>query len=575
MEHLLYASLYGSGSGYGYGASTSQVGGGPAPLSLNVVRACVGAVKSNIAAVSSPKTTFLSNGDWRARRSARDLEKVILGAKQTGRADEEQRLTFRDGALFGTGALKVSISPDGKGVTYERTIVDEVLVDDSEAIYGKPLAIYQRRWVDRQVLAELYPEHADKIKDAERGDEHDLWVGYDVTADLVLVIEAWRLAATADGAGRHVMCVANCDLVDEDWELKTHPFAVFRWESDLSGWYGLGLGFDLCGIQLEINDLLADIQRGHHLIKGHYLIENNSKVVNQHINNDLGAIVRYQGIAPQYVPPSIIAPEIYSHLWQLYAKAYEIAGISQLAATSQKPAGLNSGAAQRAYMDQQSRRFQDVTKGYEQFVVDVDRLTRDVLRQAAKKGDPLEIRYIDKDVIQTVKLKGNDIASEQFEIVLKPSSQLPDSLAGRIETIEELAKTGIFDPEELVDLLQSPDTELISKRKNATRHFVEKAFDAILDGADVNTVAPEPEMDLERSLRVALELYMQARLDKVPGEYLDAMRRWMALVQQMLQAGKPPAPPPMPPMPPGMPPGGPIPPMPGVPPVPPMPLPAA
>ncbi len=86
-------------------------------------------------------------------------------------------------------------------------------------------------------------------------------------------------------------------------------------------------------------------------------MEHGSKVTQAQLNNDLAAIVKFSGTPPTYVPPQIIAPEVYQHLWALYAKAFEISGISQLNATGLKPSGLNSGAAQRAYQDVQSERF--------------------------------------------------------------------------------------------------------------------------------------------------------------------------------------------------------------------------
>jgi hypothetical protein len=54
-----------------------------------------------------------------------------------------------------------------------------------------------------------------------------------------------------------------------------------RWSEALVGFFGVGLVEELLGIQREINKLLQQIQRGHHLIAGHYLVENGSKVNTQ------------------------------------------------------------------------------------------------------------------------------------------------------------------------------------------------------------------------------------------------------------------------------------------------------
>ena len=66
------------------------------------------------------------------------------------------------------------------------------------------------------------------------------------------------------------------------------------------------------------------IQRGHHLITGHWMVDGGAKVQTQHINNDLGAIVKYTGTMPVYQAPTAINPAVYKHLWDLYEKAFEL-----------------------------------------------------------------------------------------------------------------------------------------------------------------------------------------------------------------------------------------------------------
>src|SRR5262249_21243201 len=148
------------------------------------------------------------------------------------------------------------------------------------------------------------------ISAAKGGNPDDGEWNFSMTADQILVTEAWHLAERRGGKGRHVVCIQGFTLLDEEWE-GPFPFAFMRWSEPVAGFFGVGLAEELIGIQNTINKLLLEIQRGQHLISGHWLVESGSKVTASQINNDLASIVKYAGVMPQYNAPAIIAPEVY------------------------------------------------------------------------------------------------------------------------------------------------------------------------------------------------------------------------------------------------------------------------
>src|ERR1035437_11140079 len=77
------------------------------------------------------------------------------------------------------------------------------------------------------------------------------------------------------------------------------------------------------------------------------LVENGSRVVSQHLNNDVGAIINYTGTPPSYITPPMIQQDIYPYVDSLIAKGFQQEGVSQLAASSLVPLGVKSGAAMR------------------------------------------------------------------------------------------------------------------------------------------------------------------------------------------------------------------------------------
>lgn len=542
---LLHASLYGNVpvNGFGLGAAFHRRLPSTSRLSLNVVRNMVGAVTSKIAAKNKPKPTFLTEGgDYELREKARKLEKFVSGVFYESAVYTQLTKCFRDACVYGTGFLKVFDDEDR--VSVERVMPWEIVVDDGESIYGQPRSLYQRKYVDRAQLKSLFAgsddEDAARIAmaiDAALVDSEDTEFAYQTTADQVLVTEAWHLGSRDGDCGRHCIVVNNCTLFDEEWS-GPFPFAVLRWSEPVNGFFGVGLAEELIGIQTEINKLLMQIQRAHHLITGHYLVDAGSKVTSAQLNNDLASIVKYAGTPPQYVAPQAISPEVYNHLWQLYGKAYEIAGISQLSATGQKPSGLDSGVALRTHNDIQTERFLEVGQAYEEFVIEA---ARQVIRCAKRIGSGYRVRSIERNSIEFLRWGDIDLDEDLYVIRVYPTSMLPTTPAGRLQWAEDMIKGGIIPPEDVLEIVDFPDTEAFAKRKNAPRKLIERNIAHMITTGEF--VSPEPFDNHQLALQLVNEAYHEARLDGVPEDRLELLRRYMTDSADLAAPQAPPPPP--------------------------------
>jgi hypothetical protein len=580
LQDMLYASLYGNMPMLGFGLGTQPRRNllGQGRLALNVIRNMSSAVTSKVAAKNKPKPTFLTEeGNYELREKAEKLEMFTGGVFYESGVYAVLAKCFRDCTVWGTGILK--IYPDGDRVGVDRVRKVEMVVDSDEGRDGDPANIYHRRYIDTLVLIEMAKEWAredgksdEEIeaivsairKASQARDPDDVEYTYRTTADQVLVTEGWNRGPKRGAKGRHAVCIEGCDLLDEEWE-GGFPFAFLRWAEPMEGFWGTGLAEELMGVQAEINKLLQQIQKGHHLITGHWMVDTSSKTLTTHINNDLGAIVKYAGIRPEYNAPQIISPEVYNHLWQLYAKAFEIAGISQLNATGQKPAGLNSGAAQRAYQDIQTERFLEVGQAYEEFVVET---ARQVVRCAKRVGGEYRVRSVAKGGITFIDWSEIDLDEDMYAIRVFPTNLLPSTPAGKLQLGEDLMKLGMS-PEDMADIIDFPDTNGWLKRRLAARRIIERNVGHMLKTGEF--VSPEPFDNHQLAMRIVNEAYHEARLDKVPEEKLELLRRYLADTQDFLASQAPPPappmamPPPMDPMgmppPPGMPPGPPMPPV--------------
>jgi hypothetical protein len=100
-------------------------------------------------------------------------------------------------------------------------------------------------------------------------------------------------------------------------------------------------------------------------------MEEGSKVNKAAFQNKIGVIVPYRGTAPIFSVSQSNSQEMYEERARLIQFGFEQEGLSMLSATSQKPAGLNSGEAQRVYQDINSDRFAALERRYSNFYVDL------------------------------------------------------------------------------------------------------------------------------------------------------------------------------------------------------------
>lgn len=503
----------------------------PNRLSLNVVKSCVDTVTSKIGK-ARPRPIFLTErGDWNLQEKAKDLTQFLDGAFQNMGLYAEKAKSFRDAGVLGTGAVKFYNDTYKMEVCCERTIVEELLVDDADGIYGRPQVLFQRRLVNKDVLRDMFPNiDGDIIENATNGVPANL--NSDMVKDLVKVIEAWHLPSGPDaGDGMHVMCIDNHTLVVEKWDKCYFPFVFDRWTERLLGFWGMGLSEELLGIQLEINKILKNIQLSMHLFAvPRVFIENSSQINMNGLNNDIASFVKFTGQPPIFNTPQAQSPDVYQHLWNLYQKAYEISGISQLSAQSQKPAGLNSGAAIRSFQDVESDRFQIIGQRYEQTFMEAARIVIDMTQDLAKVGKVV-VKVESESGMKTINWKDIDLDDTKYLMRMFPTSILPTQPAGKLQTVTELVQAGFVDQETALDLLDFPDIRSATDKQLAPRRVIQRILDKCINEGVYES--PEPYMNLQLAERISLDTYLYARSKNVTEDRLELIRRFIEDVQTL------------------------------------------
>lgn len=511
-------------------------------VTYNVVQSVIDTVTARIAE-TKPKPYFLtSGGDYKVQRKAKKLNQFVEGMFYEQKAYDLGPMVFRDGAIWGDGIVHV-FEKNGR-VAYERVLAHELYVDEVEAQYGKPRQMHRVKYVDRDVLASIWPEKKKLIEGANRATV-DKVSSQERTSDVLVLRASWHLPSGPDsGDGRCIISIEDGVLESYEWDHDFFPFARLPWCPRPLGYWSQGLSEQIQNVQLEINKLLWIIQRSYHLAgMPRVFLENGSKVVKEHINNDVGAIINYTGTAPIFHVAQPVHPDIYQQLATLINRAYEQAGVSQLGAASRKPEGLNSGKALREYQDIQSDRFRTIARFNEQFYLELAKLSIAVAKDIAKENKGhYEVTVPGRKFLQSIDWADIDLEDDEYVMQCFPVSSLPNDPAGRLQTIQEYIQAGFLTPRQGRRLLDFPDLEQVESLANAMEDLVTEVLDKICDDGDYTP--PEPTWDLAMCKELVLEYQAKAQILGLEEERLDLLSQWSSqvdwLTSQAMAAAMPP-----------------------------------
>lgn len=520
-------------------------------VTLNVIKSMCDTVAAKISK-NKPKATFLtSGGDFAQQRKAKLLDKFTEGVFYESKIYEEGARVFLDSCVFGTGCLKIFESENE--IQAQRIFPDEVIVDIMESRYGKPRTIFQKTMITRDTAKALFPEHSSKLNLTEYLKTDSIGDNIRIE-DQIEVIEAWHLPSVrgADD-GKHVICAENVTLFSEEWTHDYFPFVFLKWSDQLLGFWGKGLAAELIGIQLEINSLLQRIQQQMYLATPTVLVEQGSEISEGQITNQIFNILNYVGAKPDFYVPKTVSGEVFSHLDRLFERAYEISGISQLAAQSKKPAGLESGVALREFQDIESERFIRVNQRYEEMFMTAAKQMIDLARGASERGDEYEVVSHGDKSIEQINWKDINLEEEEYVMKVFPTSLLPTTPAAKLQSVIDLSQSGLIqNPQTLVKLLEFPDIEAVTSLMTADADIIDLIIEKITEKGEY--IPPEPYLNLQLGITRVQQAYLRAKINNLAEGRLDLLRRFitecevllasMAMEAQPMMGGDLPMPPP-------------------------------
>ncbi len=550
----LYSRLFSGKPLYNYLASTSTLDNSQ---QMPMGRPTANIVYSNIDTLVSmitqdkPRPVFLTKGGhYKEQRIAEELNDFIQGEFYRCKTYELGPEASRDSMVFGNGFIKV-LRKDNK-VEQERTLETELLVDFNDAYYRKPRGLIHTKLCDRGIMADMLPMAEEKIYAAQGGTVDNSQQSIETVTDQFIVSEGWHLpSGVAAKDGRHVLVCSEGVLLDEPWKKPYFPFAKLDYNQNTVGWFSQGLAEILFPTQMEIYKMLIIASQCIEMTGvPKIIISELSKVLETAFNNNISSIIKVKSMAeaPMFVNATSNNQEIYDYIQWLIENGSNMSGISQLNSSGQKPAGLNSGEAQRVYQDVQSQRFAAYQRRYQNFFPDLAKIHIDFAKEIAEETGSYMTVYPGKDGTREVELPKAGLINDTYVVQCFDESSLPSDPAGKQALLSERFAAGIITKEEFRDLSNFPDLKASDQLAKALRDRILHDLDAIIEDGRKGYSAPDSFIldptDLATTLTVqTINKYIVTDLEE---EKMQCLRDYFTAIQNMKQTATPPPPMPLP-----------------------------
>lgn len=513
-------------------------------ITYNAVQSIVDTATSKIGESKSRAYFLTSGGSYKQQRKAKNLNKYIEGVWYENRTNDLRPQQFRNCAIDGDGFI-FAREKNGR-IAHEVVSGLELWIDEEEAAYGKPRTMFRNMVVDREELAAAFPESHDVImqvaaaKDSVKGQ---------TVSDMLSTVEAWHIGSeNEDGdmvGGFHAVALLGGQgamLVEpEDWAHPFFPFSRLPWclPPTGCGYWSQSLAEQLQGEQIELNKELQLVQKSMHLagvLK--ILTPVGSKVVDEHINNEIGTVLKYTGDkAPQFFCPEPIHQSFFDNPNRIIERMYRKAGVSEMSASAKKAPGLNAGVAIREFEDIESERHKTNQRQYDSSNLELADISIALSIEAAAAGRLKAVRVPGKQSFDKVDfskdLKG--LKRSEFTLHCYSVSRLPKDPAGQLETIQEYIQAGMISLRRGRKLLDFPDLDAEETLANAQETIIERNIEQIVDGEGYTP--PEPTDDLPLSMEMVIESIQHYRALDLEEERLNHLRTYLSQVQDLMAVG--------------------------------------
>ncbi len=503
-------------------------------IAHNVLATAIDALGAEVTTTKPRPLCQTLGGNFRERRKAR-LHTHYYDAKfHLERVRYKTFQAVRDACVPGLGIVQVyrkypHMAKQGKDeVGIRRIFPLNFVIDDTNCLDEPPRQCYLKHSMDKRHSMKKWAKHAKAIEQsrAPRYTWKRTAKGKD---NRVEIIESWSLPSYPGAKdGKHIICCENAVLFEEEWDCEFFPFAFLRAVPPQHGFWGEKIIMRGETSQYELNKLLRRVQQSMHVhAVPRVFMPRQAGIVKGQVRNNVGIVIEYDGNQPPlFLTPQSIGSDVYEHIRLLESWIFKELGVSELSATSRKPAGLDSGVALRSYNDVQSQRWLHLERSFEEMYVRIAELLEYFEGKIADDYSGHMVGATHREFLQTMKWSDIRLDRTKIAIRVQAASALPNTPAGKLSALEDMVRNQVITPEEFVMMSDMPDLEAIRNMKLAPREYFEDLFDKFLDGEE-KFRQPEPHMNFMLGREVAGLKLAQAEMEGASQEEMRPVRNWI------------------------------------------------
>jgi len=418
----------------------------------NVIASCIETLCSKIASQKVRPFFNTVNGTFKEMQIARQAQTYFDQIYDEKDVNKTITNAFKSACIFDKGVIKITKDEISTRLPWN------VYVDPKEVSYKKITYI-----------AEKLPKTPGRLLYTKYGIKDDFNLDYTVY-EYYDIIE-------------HTKAIYVEELnkvITEKWEPEVIPYLFMYYSDPIKGNTSQSVVDQLYGIQMQIDDILSVIKDSVQMNPGMTLfVPRTANIKTNMLSNRTGQIIQYDPIPNQsaspitYATSDIISAQFIQLLDKLKNDAYEIVGISQLSATSQKPEGLNSGVALSTMEDIESDRFETQLNSVIRMYIDVAKACMDIFPP-------------DEDILpqgtNRANIKWSDIieARDNLKIQFSAANSLSKDPSEKLKQLVALADAGVVPQSHIASLMELPDLQsgynIANNAFNAVYTFIDEVI---------------------------------------------------------------------------------------------------
>lgn len=488
--------------GYDYSINTFSDGNTLSPPSINVIKSVIDTLVSKIA--TSKVRPFINtlNGSYKEMQTALQTQQFFDIFYEAQNVHMTVSKAFEDACIFDTGAIYI----DKDTCSIKKCLPWQVYARPAELAYGKLTRIYYEQ---NDYPVTLLPEGITaKFK------KKVSYTDYGIYYDTFNKVKAHIIAG-------HVVKV-------EPWNYDVLPFVFLYYSKPNIGTTSLSVVDILYTLQNEVDMLVAKISAAAELTPGNtvFLPEGGSIKATQ-LNNGVGNVLTYRptpnmtGSPVTVATPAFIDGQYQMLLNDLIQRAYELVGISQLSAMSQKPTGLDSGIALSTMESIESDRFETQLKQVINAYVDIARVC---------------VELFDGDILpnsnRRLSISWNDIrkANDSLKIQFSAADALSKDPSTKLQQLQALAQSGIIPQSRIAALMELPDIQSGFSLANNAVNAVYAVINDCIENNNFELPTYVPFTLLKEEI-INVQLSLKAANKKGNAEDIEKLQKLYSIVE--------------------------------------------